>query len=147
MLGARSQSPAAGGVAPEEGRGSCRIGPIRWEGGVGSRGKGLVAGGQRGGCCEQGLGAAPWLGRAPLFRGAEPLSDVVLRLCESRFKTGKKPLRHTAAARVRGARKSLAGAKGSEEGGGEVLQAWSRSPLRPVVRPVVKQAVPLQPME
>ena len=44
-------------------------------------------------------------------------------LCESIFKTGKKTLRHTAAGRVKGVRNSLAGAKVSEEGGGEVLQA------------------------
>ena len=57
---------------------------------VGLRGKVLVAGGHRGGFCEKDLEAAPYLGRAPLFSRAEPISDVVLRLCESIFKTGKK---------------------------------------------------------
>jgi len=90
---------------------------------VGLRGKALVAGGHRGGFCEKDLEAAPCLGRAPLFSRSEPISDVVLRLCESIFKTGKKLLRHTAAGRVKGVRNSLAGAKVSVEGGGEVLQA------------------------
>lgn len=90
---------------------------------VGLRGKALVAGGHRGGFCEKDLEAAPCLGRAPLFSKSEPISDVVLRLCESIFKTGKKLLRHTAAGRVKGVRNSLAGAKVSVEGGGEVLQA------------------------
>ena len=44
-------------------------------------------------------------------------------------------------------RNSLAGTKVSEEGGGEVLQARSRSPLQLVVSTMVKQTVPLQPME
>ena len=57
---------------------------------VGLRGKVLVAGGHRGGFCEKDLEAAPCLGRAPLFSRSEPISDVVLRLCESIFKTGKK---------------------------------------------------------
>ena len=86
-------------------------------------GKVLVAGGHRSGFCEKDLAAAPSLVRAPLLTRAEPISDVVLRLCESIFKTGeKKLLRHTAAGRVRGVKNSLAGAKVSEEGGGEVLQ-------------------------
>ena len=100
---------------------------------MGLHGKVLVAGGHRGGFCEKDLEAAPCLVRAPLLTRAEPISDVVLRLCESIFKTGKKNkqtnkqtkkmLHHTAAGRVRGARNSLAGTKVSEEGGGEVLQA------------------------
>ena len=57
---------------------------------VGLRGKVLVAGGHRGGFCEKDLEAALCLVRAPLLTRAEPISDVVLRLCESIFKTGKK---------------------------------------------------------
>uniref|UniRef100_A0A8B9T7W3 Glypican-6 n=1 Tax=Anas platyrhynchos TaxID=8839 RepID=A0A8B9T7W3_ANAPL len=83
----------------------------------------LVAGGHRGGFCENNPEAAPCLVRAPLLTRAEPISNVVLRLCESIFKTRKKTLRQTAAGRVRGVRNSLAGTKVSEEGGGEVLQA------------------------
>jgi len=96
---------------------------------MGLRGKVLVLGGHRRGFCEKDLEAAPCLARAPLLARAEPVSDVVLRLCESRFKKKKKntTLRHTAAGRVRGVRNSLAGAKVSEEGGGEVLQAHSTS--------------------
>jgi len=57
---------------------------------VGLHGKVLVAGGHRGGFCEKDLEAAPCLGRAPLFSRAEPINNVVLHLCESIFKTGKK---------------------------------------------------------
>ena len=46
---------------------------------------------------------------------------------------------------MRGVRNSLAGAKVSEEGAGEVLQ--SRSPLRPVVMTMVQQGSTLQHME
>ena len=57
---------------------------------VGLHGKVLVAGDHRGGFCEKDLEAAPCLVRAPLLTRAEPISDVVLRLCESIFKTEKK---------------------------------------------------------
>ena len=57
---------------------------------VGLCGKALVAGGHRGGFCEKNLEAAPCLVRAPLLTRAELISDVVLRLCESIFKTGEK---------------------------------------------------------
>ena len=96
---------------------------------MGLHGKVLVAGGRWGGFCEKDLEAAPCLGRAPLLTRAEPISDVVLRLCESIFKTGKKTLHHTAAGRVRGVRNSLAGAKVSEEGGGEVFKLLEQKSL------------------
>ena len=89
---------------------------------MGLRGKVLVAGGHRGGFCEKDLEAAPRLVRAPLLTRADSVSDVVFRLCESIFKTGKNTAPHTPAGRVRGVRNSLAGTKVSEEGGGEVLQ-------------------------
>ena len=62
---------------------------------VGLCGKVLVAGGRGGGFCEKDLEAAPCLVRAPLVTRVEPISDVVLRLCESIFKTRKKTLCHT----------------------------------------------------
>ena len=91
---------------------------------MGLCGKVLVAGGHRCGFCEKDLEAAPCLARAQLLARAETIRNVALHLCESRFKTGKKKMPcHTAAGRVRGVRNSLAGAKVSKEGGGEVLQA------------------------
>ena len=86
-------------------------------------GKILVAGGHRGVFCEKNLEAVPCLVRAPLLTRAEPISDVVLHLCENIYKSGeKKTLCHTAAGGERGVGNSLAGTKVGEEGGGEVLQ-------------------------
>jgi len=57
---------------------------------MGLRGKVLVLGGHRRGFCEKDLEAAPCLARAPLLTRAEQVSDVVLRLCQSRFRKKKK---------------------------------------------------------
>ena len=96
---------------------------------MGLRGKGLVAGGCRGGLCEQSPAAAPCQVRAsssrlqkgPAAGQSRARERRWLCLWESRAKEGNKLLRHSSW--ERGVRTSPAGTQGSAAGGQEGLQA------------------------
>jgi len=63
------------------------------------------------------------------------------------FKMGKKPVQQERGVRICG-RSNPADTKVSEEGGGEGAPgARAEIPLQPMVKTMVRQAVPLQPME
>ncbi|KAK4811167.1 hypothetical protein QYF61_019798 [Mycteria americana] len=120
----------------------------------------LVAGGgggYRGAFCETLLEASPMSERAnasqtdPLQAKDEPVSDGGSTSVIT-FKKGKKLLRNSNCSQKRGVRlcerNNSADTKVSEEGGGGGAPgARAEIPLQPVVKTMVKQVVPLQPME
>ena len=113
-----------------------------------------------GGFCEKVPEASPMSNRAnatrlqdgPAVGQGQTSQRQWLCLWDNRFKKGGKTLRNTSSSQKRGVRISernnSADTKVSEEGGGGGAPgATAEIPLQPVVKTMVRQAVPLQPME
>ena len=88
----------------------------------------------------------------PLLAKAEPISDGGSASGITYLRRGGKNLHNTSSSQKRGVRicerNSPAATKVSEEGGGGGAPgARAEIPLQPLVKTMVRQAVPLQPME
>ena len=110
--------------------------------------------GYRGGFCEKLLEAPPVSDRANASRlqdGSAPgQGQANQRLCDNIFKKENKRVKKSFCNQreEREGVRNSADTKVSEEGGGGgAPDTRAKIPLQPVVKAMVKQAVPLQPME